>query len=53
MTAMTVLTKPAVPFTRDDLEAMPEDGYRYELLDGMLLVSAAPVPRHQVVSGNL
>jgi Uma2 family endonuclease len=53
MSAMTLLTKPARPFTRADLDAMPDDGYRYELLDGMLLVSAAPVPRHQVVSGNL
>lgn len=53
MTAMSLLTKPALPFTRADLDAMPDDGYRYELLDGMLLVSAAPVPRHQVVSGNL
>jgi Uma2 family endonuclease len=53
MTAVTVLTTPARPFTRADLDAMPDDGYRYELLDGMLLVSAAPVPRHQVVSGNL
>ena len=53
MTAVTILTGPARPFTRADLDAMPDDGYRYELLDGMLLVSAAPVPRHQVVSGNL
>ena len=53
MTAMTVLSSPARPFTRADLDAMPDNGYRYELLDGMLLVSAAPVPRHQVVSGNL
>lgn len=53
MTIVNVLTKPARPFTRADLDAMPDDGYRYELLDGMLLVSAAPVPRHQLVSGSL
>jgi Uma2 family endonuclease len=37
------------PFTVDDLEGMPDDGNRYELIDGMLHVSPCPVPRHQVV----
>lgn len=37
------------PFTVDDLEAMPDDGNRYELLDGMLLVTPAPGFRHQKV----
>ena len=37
------------PFTVDDLEAMPDDGNRYELIDGMLFVSPAPVPRHQKI----
>ena len=35
------------PLTRADLETMPDDGHRYELLDGTLLVSPAPSPRHQ------
>lgn len=35
------------PFTVDDLERMPDDGMRYELLDGELYVSAAPSKRHQ------
>jgi Uma2 family endonuclease len=35
------------PFTVDDLEAMPDDGNRYELIDGMLFVSPAPGRRHQ------
>jgi Uma2 family endonuclease len=35
------------PFTVDDLEAMPDDGNRYELIDGMLLVSPAPNLKHQ------
>lgn len=37
------------PFTVDDLEAMPDDGNRYELIDGMLIVSPAPDRRHQTI----
>lgn len=33
--------------TRDDLDAMPDDGHRYELLDGSLIVTPAPSHRHQ------
>lgn len=35
------------PFTVADLEAMPDDGNRYELIDGMLVVSPAPSWGHQ------
>lgn len=35
------------PLTYADLENLPEDGHRYELLDGMLLVSPAPSNPHQ------
>ncbi|HEY0639538.1 MAG TPA: Uma2 family endonuclease [Pseudonocardiaceae bacterium] len=37
------------PFTVRDLEAMPDDGHRYELIDGMLFVTPAPGTRHQKV----
>lgn len=37
------------PFTVHDLEELPEDGNRYELIDGMLLVSPAPGTNHQTV----
>lgn len=30
------------PFTRADLARMPDDGRRYEIVDGVLIVSAAP-----------
>ena len=33
--------------TVEDLEAIPEDGHRYELVDGSLLVTPAPNTRHQ------
>ncbi|MBP2476322.1 Uma2 family endonuclease [Crossiella equi] len=35
------------PLTRLDLEAMPHDGHRYELVDGVLTVSPSPRPLHQ------
>lgn len=41
------------PLTVRDLDSLPDDGHRYELLDGTLLVSPAPVPGHQSVSGEL
>lgn len=39
--------------TRDDLDQMPDDGHRYELIDGILIVTPAPSPVHQQVSGNI
>lgn len=41
---------PAGEFTVEDLERMPDDGRRYELLDGVLLVSPAPGVWHQEVA---
>lgn len=35
--------------TRSDLEAMPDNGHRYELIDGTLIVSPAPSTRHQTI----
>lgn len=37
------------PLTVDDLDLLPDDGSRYELDDGLLVVSAAPVISHQLV----
>ncbi|MGH3193872.1 MAG: Uma2 family endonuclease [Streptosporangiaceae bacterium] len=46
---------PAVgrPFTVAELDRMPDDGRRYELLDGVLVVSPRPTTIHQVVAGRL
>jgi Uma2 family endonuclease len=45
--AISATQLPAGPFTYDDLRSLPEDGHRYELFDGTLLVSAAPNRAHQ------
>lgn len=50
----SVLTVPfAKPFTVADLETMPDDGHRYELLDGVLVVSSSPSVPHQRAVGRL
>ena len=47
MSVMTSVIPHGRPFTVDDLEGMPDDGNRYELIDGMLLVGPAPGWAHQ------
>jgi Uma2 family endonuclease len=51
--SMLELPIPARPLTYDDLAAMPDDGRRYELVDGVLLVSPAPSRMHQRVVRRL
>jgi Uma2 family endonuclease len=41
------------PLTVADLEELQDEGYRYELDDGVLVVYSAPVVRHQVVVHRL
>src|SRR6266700_1953925 len=40
-------------FTYEDLEAIPPDRNRYEIVDGELIVTAAPIPLHQKIVLNL
>lgn len=40
-------------YTVSDLDALPADGNRYELLDGMLLVTPAPTAAHQIVVNRI
>jgi len=42
-----------VILTYEDLLQLPNDRYRYEILDGELQVTAAPSTAHQTVVGNL
>lgn len=44
--SVTVLPQ-SRPLTADDLAAIPDDGHRYELIDGTLIVTPAPSWRHQ------
>lgn len=41
------------PFTVAELDRMPDDGHRYELLDGVLVVSPRPTTVHQFVAMQL
>src|SRR4051812_15460716 len=40
-------------YTVEDLERFPNDGNRYELLDGVLLVTPAPGMAHQVIASRI
>jgi Uma2 family endonuclease len=41
------------PWTYADLADLPDDGNRYEILQGELIVSPSPSGRHQIVLGRL
>ena len=48
---MTTKIEPLM--TIADWEAMPDDGNRYEIIEGELFVSCSPGLTHQIVLGNL
>lgn len=41
------------PFTVEDLDRLPDDGRRYELLNGVLIVSPRPTTLHQLAACRL
>src|SRR5712691_238814 len=46
-------TQPQTGLTYEDLQSFPEDNLRRELIDGELIVTAAPATRHQRVVAKL
>lgn len=52
MVSVTVMPRDG-SWTVEDLDRIPDDGLQYELADGVLLVTPAPVPGHQRVVGDL
>jgi Uma2 family endonuclease len=40
-------------FVHDDLAVMPDDGRRYEIIDGVLIVTPAPSVSHQRAAANV
>ena len=53
MTAALSGAPPADGWTVDDLDALPDDGIRRELIDGALHVSPSPTSVHQVLAAYL
>jgi Uma2 family endonuclease len=53
MTASTSGLPPADGWTTDDLDALPDDGARRELLDGVLFASPSPTDIHQIIAMRL
>lgn len=41
-----------IKFTYEDYLQLPDDGKRYELIDGELYMSTAPTTNHQRIAGN-
>lgn len=53
MPAPMQLPEGKIMLTYDDYVAIPNDHNRYEILDGELSVTPAPMPKHQTASLNL
>jgi Uma2 family endonuclease len=47
------MTATATKLTYDDYVKLPDDGNRYEIIDGELFVNPSPVPRHQFIVLNI
>jgi Uma2 family endonuclease len=47
------MASPATEWTYSEYARLPDDGNRYEVMDGEVCVTPAPGPRHQKVAANL
>lgn len=50
---LSALEPPAGGWTTDDLDELPEDHRRFELIDGALIVSPSPTYVHQTIAARL
>ena len=48
----TIAVEPNLRWTSADLELLPENGNRYEIIDGELYMTRAPHWKHQTTCGN-
>ena len=53
MTEAAIKLQHRAPYTVDDLFEIPDDGNRYEVFGGSLVMSPAPAPMHQIVADEL
>jgi Uma2 family endonuclease len=44
---------PQGSWTYDDYAALPDDGHRYEIVNGVLIMAPAPSPDHQDIVGEI
>ncbi|HYU74073.1 MAG TPA: Uma2 family endonuclease [Ktedonobacteraceae bacterium] len=44
---------PQGSWTYDDYAALPDDGQRYEIVNGVLVMAPAPTPEHQDIVGEI
>ncbi len=51
-TTSTIAVDPLLRLTSADLELLPENGNRYEIIDGELYMTRAPHWKHQTTCGN-
>ena len=49
----TNVKEDSIPWTSADLELLPENGNRYEIINGELCVTRAPHWKHQKTCGRL
>ena len=50
---LTEAFPPPGGWTTDDLDALPEDGRRRELIDGVLIMAPSPTTDHQTMAWRL